>query len=170
MKLNTLCTQAFNPCCAFLHIVPIAWTWLFTPLAPPLPIPPYGPLGKLLLPFESLICNFYQLQWPTIPVCMRLRDLRRFTISVLKPGEFQVSWDELIILPHFSLTELLSLTSNFPTIFFLMLPWEAHCIALIHIFSQALVHAHSCPTLRNPVNYGLSDSSVHGVFQARMLE
>ena len=30
--------------------------------------------------------------------------------------------------------------------------------------------AQSCPTLRDPMDYGLPGSSVHGIFQARVLE
>ena len=30
--------------------------------------------------------------------------------------------------------------------------------------------AQSCPTLRNPLDYSLPGSSVHGIFQARVLE
>ena len=30
--------------------------------------------------------------------------------------------------------------------------------------------AQSCPTLRNPMDYSLPGSSVHGIFQARVLE
>ena len=30
--------------------------------------------------------------------------------------------------------------------------------------------AQSCPTLRDPIDYSLPDSSVHGIFQARVLE
>ena len=30
--------------------------------------------------------------------------------------------------------------------------------------------AESCPTLRNPMDYGLPGSSIHGIFQARVLE
>ena len=30
--------------------------------------------------------------------------------------------------------------------------------------------AQSCPTLCDPMDYSLSDSSVHGIFQARVLE
>ena len=31
------------------------------------------------------------------------------------------------------------------------------------------VHAHSCPTLCDPMDYSLPSSSVHGIFQARIL-
>ena len=30
--------------------------------------------------------------------------------------------------------------------------------------------AHSCPTLRDPIDFSLPGSSVHGIFQARVLE
>ena len=30
--------------------------------------------------------------------------------------------------------------------------------------------AESCPTLRNPMDCSLPDSSIHGIFQARVLE
>ena len=30
--------------------------------------------------------------------------------------------------------------------------------------------AQSCPTLSNPMDYSLSGSSIHGIFQARVLE
>ena len=30
--------------------------------------------------------------------------------------------------------------------------------------------AQSCPTLHNPIDYSLPGSSVHGIFQARVLE
>ena len=32
------------------------------------------------------------------------------------------------------------------------------------------VHTQSCPTLCNPMDYSLSGSSVHGIFQVQILE
>lgn len=85
------CFQALNPRSAFLHVVLTAWNRL--PRPPP---PPWGPLGKLLLPFKSLIWNFcYHWLGPTIPACMELSSFQGFGIWVLKPGKIQVpgtSW------------------------------------------------------------------------------
>ena len=85
------CFQALNPCSALLHVALTAWNRL--PCPPP---PPWGPLGKLLLPFKSLIWNFcYHGLGPTIPVCMVLSSFQGFGVWVLKPGKIQApgtSW------------------------------------------------------------------------------
>ena len=170
VKLNTLCTQALNPCYAFLHIVPIAWNWLFTTSqAPRLRVPPYGPIGKFLLPFKSLICNFYyQINHPSLHETKEFVEIQNFSAKTRRiPSKLgQVGYLTPLLIDRMNLSNLL-----FSYIFlFLMLLWVAHCLALIHVFSWALVHAHSCPILCNPVDYSLSDSSVHGIFQARILE
>jgi len=38
------------------------------------------------------------------------------------------------------------------------------------MISNIFSHAHSCPTLRDPMDYSLSGSSVHGILQVRILE
>ena len=40
-------------------------------------------------------------------------------------------------------------------------------VSLIYLWSEV---AQSCPTLCNPMDYSLPGSSVHGIFQARVLE
>ena len=45
------------------------------------------------------------------------------------------------------------------------------CFLDLHHFSPlSYMHAQSCPTLSNSMDYSLSGSSVHGIFQARILE
>ena len=44
--------------------------------------------------------------------------------------------------------------------------WEAH---MRHLRCQGVV-TQSCPTLCDPMDYSLPGSSVHGIFQARVLE
>ena len=39
-----------------------------------------------------------------------------------------------------------------------------------HLYNRVHVCAHSCPTVCEPMNYSLLGSSVHGIFQARILE
>ena len=46
-------------------------------------------------------------------------------------------------------------------------------LLLIHVNTNVCAHAKSlqlCPTLCSPLDYSLSGSSVHGTFQARILE
>ena len=44
-----------------------------------------------------------------------------------------------------------------------------HFLQCMKVKSESEV-AQSCPTLRDPMDYSLPDSSVHGIFQARVLE
>ena len=54
------------------------------------------------------------------------------------------------------------------------LDWDKKdCNQLINYYSKPAAAAkllQSCPTLRNPVDCSLPGSSIHGVFQARVLE
>ena len=51
----------------------------------------------------------------------------------------------------------------------LSFPLPSHWAQLAPLFSQSEV-SHSCPTLCHPMDYSLPGSSVHGIFQARVLE
>ena len=55
-------------------------------------------------------------------------------------------------------------------------PWDSpgkNTVVSFHFLLQCRSEsevAQSCPTLRDPMNYSLPGSSVHGIFQARVLE
>ena len=40
----------------------------------------------------------------------------------------------------------------------------------VALYTDLCVHAQSCPTLCDPINCSLPGSSVHGIFQAKILE
>ena len=86
--------------------------------------------------------------------------------------EFFLTWTRLLILNEFYKSNFTK-AKNVPTsrrlgvqIYVFYQPWILGEIAK----PPCVLVAQSCPTLGNPMDYSLSRSSVHGIFQARILE
>ena len=83
----------------------------------------------------------------------------------------------LLLLSHFSRVRLCATPRRQPTR--LLCPWDSpgkntgvgchFLLQCMKVKSESEV-AQSCPTLSDPVDYSLPGSSVHGIFQARVLE
>ena len=105
------------------------------------------------------------------------------------PAYFRYTWDDYHIAIYIILLLLLLLLSRFSRVRLCVTPemaahqalppWDspgkntgAGChflLQCIKVKSESKV-AQSCPTLRNPMDCTLPDSSVRGIFQARVLE
>ena len=66
--------------------------------------------------------------------------------------------------------KLKMLTEYLVIVFFLLLFVIFHNIVLVSGVHACLLSLQSCPTLCDPVDYSLPGSSVHGIFQVRILE
>ena len=121
-------------------------------------------LGTVTHPVPLSMKFSRQEYWSVLP-CPSPGDLPRLWI---KPGSFAMQADSLPSEPPGK-----PLGKNTQRIFLNMsIILEAHNVSLSHYVTTKLacVHAQSCPTLCNPIDCSLPGSSVHGIFQARMLE
>ena len=64
---------------------------------------------------------------------------------------------------------ILSTLNTVSSFLFSFFWWKGHMVSSLVHESESEV-AQSCPTLRYPMDYILPGSSVHGIFQARVLE
>ena len=143
-----------------------------------------------VMPSSHVILCYPLLLRPLIPpsinvfsnestLCMRWPKYCSFSFSISPSSKYSglVSWVDKL----FSII-LVSILSHWILTFFntrLRRPWDSpgkstgvgcHCLLqCMKVKSESEV-TQSCPTLRDPMDCSLTGSSVHGIFQARVLE